>query len=75
MEELTTAGAAPRKLVLVEFETGRAQPHGHVDTGDGTWRPFWGWLELMHTIDDVLAASGSVAPASAPCHGASPTTT
>ena len=31
------------------------QLHGHVDVGDGDWRPFWGWLELMQAIEDAVA--------------------
>jgi hypothetical protein len=55
MDRIDDRPAAPRKSVRVEFETGQEQPRGRVDTGDGTWRPFWGWLELMQTIEDALA--------------------
>jgi len=50
----------------VELELGHEQPHGRVDTGDGAWRPFWGWLELMQTVEDALAIAAENSPAPLP---------
>lgn len=40
-------------MVHIEIEFDRDLLKGEVDPGDGCWRPFWGWLELMQTIEDA----------------------
>jgi hypothetical protein len=42
-----------RRLVHIEIEPDHDQVRGQVDAGDGSWRPFWGWLELMQAIEDA----------------------
>jgi hypothetical protein len=44
---------ADRRVVQIELELGQDPVQGQVDTGDGRWRPFWGWLELMQAIEDA----------------------
>jgi hypothetical protein len=40
-------------MVHIEIEPDHDQVRGQVDAGDGSWRPFWGWLELMQAIEDA----------------------
>ncbi len=51
----TTHSACERRMVHLDLGAGD-QLHGRVDAGNGDWRPFWGWLELMQAIEDALAA-------------------
>jgi hypothetical protein len=44
---------AGRRMVHIEIEPDHDQVQGKVDAGDGSWRPFWGWLELMQAIEDA----------------------
>jgi hypothetical protein len=50
-----------RRVVHLDLEPGEAQLHGRVDGGNGDWRPFWGWLELMQAIEDAIAAPDTAA--------------
>jgi hypothetical protein len=54
---------AARRMVHIDIEPHHDQPHGLVDTGDGEWRPFWGWLELMQTIEDAVVTPSPAGPA------------
>lgn len=49
-----THRTSERRMVHLDIRPGD-QLHGHVDVGDGDWRPFWGWLELMQAIEDAVA--------------------
>jgi hypothetical protein len=42
-----------RQIVRIEIESRQEQPQGRIDAGDGSWHPFWGWLELMQEIEDA----------------------
>jgi len=46
--------------IHVEFEP-EHEPQGRVAMADGSWRPFWGRLELMQRIEDALAAASDTA--------------
>jgi hypothetical protein len=45
-----------RRMVHLDLDPGHDPLHGLIDGGDGDWRPFWGWLELMQAIEDAVAA-------------------
>jgi hypothetical protein len=39
------------RTVTIELDASDDQPRGRIDPGEGTWRAFWGWLELIQSIE------------------------
>ena len=44
--------------ITLELERGADPIQGRIGCPDGTYQPFWGWLELSGALDELRCADG-----------------
>ena len=54
------SAAERARRVALEIEAGPGAIHGTLEHGDGTRRPFWGWLELMAALERATEQEDSM---------------